>query len=57
MSSIVVYKSGSYRSLPMTDVLYWNRVELLKKAMLPAENFEFRLMYYKKLQDLLQFVP
>ena len=57
MSSIVVYKSGSYRSLPMTDVLYWNRVELLKKAMLTAENFEFRLMSYKKLQDLLQFVP
>ena len=57
MSNIIVYKSGSYRSLPMTDVLYWNRVELLKKAMLTAENFEFRLMYYKKLQDLLQFVP
>ena len=57
MSNIVVYKSDGYRSLPMTDVLYWNRVELLKRAMLTAENFEFRLMYYKKLQDLLQFVP
>ena len=57
MSSIVVYKYDGYRSLPMTDVLYWNRVELLKRAMLTAENFEFRLMYYKKLQDLLQFVP
>jgi len=56
MSSIV-YKSGSYVSVPMSENLFWNRVGWLRHAMLTAENFEFRLLYFHKLQDLMKFVP
>ena len=56
MSSIV-YKSGGYISVPMSENLFWNRVGWLRHAMLTAENFEFRLLYFHKLQDLMKFVP
>ena len=56
MSSIV-YKSGDHISVPMSEVLFWNRVGWLRHAMLTAENFEFRLLYFHKLQDLMKFVP
>ena len=56
MSSIV-YKSGSHVSVPMSENLFWNRVGWLRHAMLTAENFEFRLLYFHKLQDLMKFVP
>ena len=47
-------KSGLY-SCP--DSLFWNRVGNLRNAMLTAENFEFRLLYFHKLQELMRFVP
>ena len=53
----IVFKSGDYVSVPMTENLFWNRVGNLRNAMLTAENFEFRLLYFHKLQDLMKFVP
>jgi len=53
----IIFKSGDYVSLPMTENLFWNRVSNLRNAMLTAENFEFRLLYFHKLQELMRFVP
>ena len=53
----IVFKSGDYVSVPMTENLFWNRVGNLRNAMLTAENFEFRLLYFHKLQELMKFVP
>ena len=53
----IVFKSGDYVSVPMTENLFWNRVGNLRNAMLTAENFEFRLLYFHKLQELMRFVP
>ena len=52
-----VFKSGDYVSVPMTENLFWNRVGNLRNAMLTAESFEFRLLYFHKLQELMRFVP
>ena len=51
------FKSGDYVSVPMTENLFWSRVGWLRHAMLTAENFEFRLLYFHKLQELMRFVP
>ena len=53
----IVFKSGDYVSVPMSENLFWNRVGWLRHAMLTAENFEFRLLYFNKLQELMRFVP
>ena len=53
----IVFKSGDYVSVPMTENLFWSRVGWLRNAMLTAENFEFRLLYFHKLQELMRFVP
>jgi len=53
----IVFKSGDYVSVPMTESLFWNRVSNLRNAMLTAEDFEFRLLYFHKLQELMRFVP
>ena len=53
----IIFKSGDYVSVPMTENLFWNRVGYLRNAMLTAENFEFRLLYFHKLQELMRFVP
>ena len=53
----ITYKSGDYISVPMTESLFWNRVGHLRRAMLTAEDFEFRLLYFNKLQELMRFVP
>ena len=53
----IVFKSGDYVSVPMTENLFWNRVSNLRNAMLTAEDFEFRLLYFHKLQELMRFVP
>ena len=50
-------KKRNYIPLPMTDTLYWNRIGWLMRAMLVAEDFEFRLMYYHKLQEMMRYVP
>jgi hypothetical protein len=57
MNGTVIVKIGKYESLPMTDVLFWNRVGWLQRAMLMAEDFEFRLIYFHKLQDMMRNVP
>ena len=46
-----------YTALPMTDELFWRRVENLRRAALTAEDFEFRLMYYNKLMELMKRCP
>ena len=53
----IVFKSGDYVSVPMTENLFWSRVGWRRNAMLTAENFEFRLLYFHKLQELMRFVP
>ncbi len=53
----IVFKSGDYVSVPMTENLFWNRVGWLRHGMLTAESFEFRLLYFHKLQELMRFVP
>ena len=52
----IVFKSGDYVSVPMTKTYFG--IELVaSNAMLTAENFEFRLLYFHKLQELMRFVP
>jgi hypothetical protein len=53
----IIFKSDNYVSFPMSENLFWNRVGWLRHAMLTAENFEFRLLYFHKLQELMRFVP
>ena len=53
----IIFKSGDYVSVPMTENLFWNRGGWLRHGMLTAENFEFRLLYFHKLQELMRFVP
>ena len=57
MNGTVIIKIGKYESVPMTEVLFWNRVGWLQRAMLMAENFEFRLIYFHKLQEMMRNVP
>ena len=57
MQRTVVVKIRKYESLPMTEVLFWNRVGWLQRAMLLADDFEFRLIYFHKLQDMMRSVP
>ena len=53
----ITYKFGDYVSVPMTESLFWSRVGWLRNAMLTAEDFEFRLLYFNKLQELMKFIP
>ena len=46
-----------YTPLPMTEQLFWNRVGWLQQAMIRAENFEFRLLWFNKLQELMKLQP
>jgi len=46
-----------YTSLPMTEQLFWNRVGWLRHAMISAEDFEFRLLWFNKLQELMRRMP
>jgi hypothetical protein len=46
-----------YTPLPMTDDLFWRRVENLRRAALTAENFEFRLMFYNQMLELMKKAP
>ena len=57
MNGTVIVKIGKYESLPMTEVLFWNRVGFLQRAMIMAEDFEFRLIYFHKLQVMMRSVP
>ena len=47
----------AYTPLPMTEQLFWNRVGWLQQAMIRAENFEFRLLWFNKLQELMRLQP
>ena len=57
MKGTIVVKMRNYVSLPMTENLYWNRVGWLLHAMLMADEFEFRVIYFHKLQDMMRNVP
>ena len=46
-----------YVKLPMTDELFWRRVENLKRAMLTAEDLEFRLIFYYQMLQLMKDAP
>jgi len=46
-----------YRTLPMTEELFWRRVENLRRAALTAEDFEFRLLYYNQMVELMKKCP
>ena len=48
---------NNYVSVPMSEDLFWKRVWLLTHAMLTAEQFEFRVIYFHQLQDLMKKVP
>ena len=39
------------------EQLYWNRVGWLRHAMITAEHFEFRILWYWKLQELMKKCP
>ena len=47
----------NYVRLPMTDELFWRRVENLRRAMLMAEDLEFRLIYYYQMLELMKEAP
>ena len=47
----------NYVKLPMTDELFWRRVENLKRAMLTAEDLEFRLIFYYQMLHLMKDAP
>ena len=46
-----------YTPLPMSEQLFWSRVGWLQQAMLRADNFEFRLLWFNKLQELMKLQP
>jgi len=46
-----------YVKLPMTDDLFWRRVENLKRAMIIAEDLEFRLIFYYQMLQLMKDAP
>lgn len=46
-----------YTPLPMTVGLFWKRIGLLRRAMLEAEDFQFRLIFFHKLEELMKRVP
>ena len=47
----------NYVKLPMTPALFWRRVENLRRAMLTAEDLEFRLIYYFQMLELMKEAP
>ena len=47
----------NYVRLPMTDSLFWRRVENLRRAMLTAEDLEFRLIFYYQMLELMKEAP
>ena len=47
----------NYVKLPMTEELFWRRVENLKRAMLTAEDLEFRLIFYYQMLQLMKDAP
>jgi hypothetical protein len=47
----------SYTPLPMTVELFWKRVSWLRRAMLEAGDFKFRLIFFHKLEELMKRVP
>ena len=56
---LVIVRPDKYKyvKLPMTDNLFWRRIENLKRAMITAEDLEFRLIYYYKMLELMKDAP
>jgi hypothetical protein len=56
---LVIVRPDRYKyvKLPMTDDLFWRRIENLKRAMITAEDLEFRLIYYYKMLELMKDAP
>ncbi len=47
----------NYVKLPMSDWLFWRRVENLRRALLTAQDFELRLIYYNQTIELMKEAP
>ena len=47
----------NYVKLPTRDELFWRRVENLKRAMITADDLEFRLIYYYQMLELMKDAP
>jgi len=54
---MIKIKINNYVLAPMSEDRFWKRVGLLTHAMLTAEQFEFRVIYFHQLQDLMKKVP
>jgi len=56
---LVIVRPDKYKyvKLPMTDDLFWRRIENLKRAMITAEDLEFRLIYYYQMLELMKDAP
>ena len=52
-----VYPLTEYTPLPMTEQLFWNRVGWLQQSMIISDIFEFRLLCFNKLQELMKLQP
>jgi len=52
-----VHPLMEYTPLPMSAPLFSSRVGWLQQAMIRAENFEFRLLWFNKLQELMRLEP
>ena len=57
MLAIIRSDLYEYHALPMTDELFWRRIENLRRAALTAESFEFRLLYYNQMMELMKRCP
>jgi len=56
---LVIVRPDKYEYVksPMTDDLFWRRVENLKRAMITAEDLEFRLIFYYQMLELMKDAP
>tara|TARA_R100001594_G_scaffold12090_1_gene27014 strand:+ start:31 stop:234 length:204 start_codon:yes stop_codon:yes gene_type:complete len=56
---LVIVRPDKYKyvKLPMTAELFWRRVDNLKRAMITAEDLEFRLIYYYQMLELMKDAP
>ena len=57
INSIHPSPTVDYQPLPMTEELFLKRQQNLINAMLGAEDIEFRIIFFHKLQELMRHVP
>ncbi len=57
INSIHPGNTVDYQPLPMTEELFLKRQQNLINAMLGAEDIEFRIIFFHKLQELMHLAP